>query len=248
MFHSSHIFYLKSTLCLFATLGFGSPVVNIEDQRKDEIEGFALTLSAGIDGNHGTSERREYEFDIRVDQNRDFWQWFIIGSSEVGSKDGIRYSDRRFLHLRLIHDVSERVSIENFYQYGQAAYRLQEKRVLIGTGIRYVPASNWRIGVSGMHESSKSLSNKLTKEWRLNSYLHHRFELKDGINFLSTIYLQPTIQKLNDYVLLIQSSIELSITDKLSISLGIDYSHDETPFPGATSGELSWGSFLSYKF
>ena len=222
--------------------------MNIEDQRKEELEGFTLTLSGGVDGNHGTTERREYEFDVRIDDVRTDWKWFLIASSEIGSKDGVRYSDSRFLHFRLMHDFSDRVSFENFYQYGQAVYRLQKKRVLLGSGIRYVPAPNWRIGVSVMHESSKSLVNQSKNEWRLNTYLHHRFELKEGTNLLSTIYLQPVVENLEDHILLIQSSVEFSVTDKLSISVGIDYSHDETPFLGATSGELSWGSYLSYEF
>ena len=99
-----------------------------------------------------------------------------------------------------------------------------------------------------MHESSKSLVNQSKNEWRLNTYLHHRFELKEGTNLLSTVYLQPVVENLEDHILLIQSSVEFSVTDKLSISVGIDYSHDETPFLGATSGELSWGSYLSYEF
>ena len=115
---------LSLILLLFNTYFLSSEaIVNIEDQRNEGKVGFFSKLGFQLSGSRGNEDRDFYSLNLRIDNNTENIETFLIAQTSERKKNEIRTSDSNFIHGRVIFLNKTRFSTEIFAQRSENPFR-----------------------------------------------------------------------------------------------------------------------------
>lgn len=228
---------LVATVC-FLTVAPCWAISNIESQRPGELkEGVSGQLSVGLSGKTGDKREEDYTFNARLNYRQTNDLFFLIGSHEYGSTRTIKDTDESFIHGRWIHNFNQKWAGEAFTQWEEDQFANLESRTLLGGGARYLAAHKegvyaLAIGLGAFHEAETldlSTYQQNTDTLRINAYYSYSHQLNANTSIASTTYLQPSSDNFDDLRALFTFSLNVKMTNSLTLSIGYQAKHDSLP-------------------
>lgn len=215
-------------------------IVNIEQQRGAiDQQGFNGSLHAAVDGATGNTDKVALNLGADLRWRRKNVVDILLLDSAYGQSNGVRDTNRAFVHVRHIVIVRERRSVELFAQVEHDEFTRLQRRALLGGGLRFrlfeATHDHLDLGVGAMYvqetlDDEPGLTDGGTDYfWRLNSYLNWQTELNDTVRFVSTAYYQPALDDPEDFRLLADADLKVKLASDLDLKLSLEIAHDSRP-------------------
>ncbi len=218
--------------------------VNTEKFRKDgEKDGISIACSLGMALHKGNTDLFRINGDININYFKGNNYLFLIGHLAQGEKNGEKYLNKGFAHLRGIHRFSKRLMAEVFTQEEFNKFILLKRRFLIGGGLRVLLFKQekgnhgiaFNAGVGLMWE--KELFNHPNGEFRKEdtrmvkstNYLSIDWKLSETVNFQTVSYIQFNVGKEKSTRLTTDVTFDVKLVKALSYYASFHYRHDSTP-------------------
>ena len=248
-------------LLLAALVWLANPLwaqVDIESLRRDDQTGFFGSVAIDLTLRAGNVELFECGPELSLNYSRDENTFIFIGSGDAGWEGKERFSNEALAHLRYVRALGSRLHGEAFGQVDYDQSRRLEFRGLVGGGIRWAliapGESSFWLGSSLMFEHEQ---NELTAAdnhaartslVRWSNYLSANIELGETAQLAGTAYVQPAVRQFDDYRVLWDAALKVSITEALSSTTSVTFRRDSDPLNGVDGSDfrLSTGLALDW--
>jgi len=234
-----------------------SAIVNVEDRRDDgDADGSSGAARFSVSGDSGNSDRSDVAIGLRLFRRHEGSEALFLSDYAYGESQGVKNSNRSFLHLRYGSTFRPGTMIEGFAQVEQDDFARLEFRGLIGTGLRFLmrgDATRASLGVGAFH-SWERLTDAVPGErrderlWRANLYFSIDRTLETGLQLHSSTYLQPRIGPMTDFRVLEQFACSVPVTDSIGLRLSLDIVHDSRPPRTVERTDLHYRTTLEVRF
>ena len=232
---------MKNIIFIVLLCSFGFGQVNTEAMRNNTKDsGFTNTLGFDL----GFEKSKEEVLDLAGKYRLDFIgknglnSFFILNyengyEKEDDSKNSI--VNKGFSHFRLTKNVSGKIYIEAFTQYGFNDFLLMKERMLYGTGIRYKVLDqkifSGYMGIGVMQEDEKY---NLTSDFNMNlirstNYFSWKIQFNENSSINNTAYYQFDAKNSSDKRILYDGDLTIALSAKLAFSLKLNYRYDSEP-------------------
>jgi hypothetical protein len=214
--------------------------INIEKYRADyDSIGFSGIADIEITAMTGNTDFQFINLNSRLNQNWDKSYTFLVANGGFGWDKGERIFNQALVHLRHVQELNENVQIEAFIQSDFNKKRLLTGRELIGGGFRFkILKQNdikLRLGISYFYEHenydipSNSLHGNNLFTNRLSTYLTYDLKIKNDVQLVLIDYIQPHIGKWEDYRIVSDNSLIISLSSLLDITISFSLRYDARP-------------------
>ncbi len=245
------IFFL---LLIFYSLTYAQ--VNTEKYRNIDEE---YSLSGLVEINYsmetGNVDYNELELESGINWNTPNFYSFLIGLGDYKWQAGKQFSNEALFHLRFVKRLSENFEVETFTQYDHNRSRSLFFRALVGAGIRFnilkSESSELWIGSAYMFERQNVEITKpvVFEEWsnfhRWSNYITFDLRIKEGVDFITVNYYQPSFENFNDYQFLSENNIIFGISGGFSFIAKFKMRFDNIP-PDDTIKKLDTKTDLGF--
>lgn len=246
---------MRFFVLIFMTLGWNmavrAQVVNIENRRMhtDSVRtAGSLSLGMSFTENNGKQlfvTRNALALQSKSKSLRDIW--LVLANLDLSKADGAAFSNSAFLHLRYNRKMSRLLRWEAFTQAQYNRVLGIGSRWLAGTGPRLKLFSTeksalyWGNLYMFEYETTTAASPVISRQHRLSAYLSATFDLDPALpgELITTTYFQPRLDRLADYRLSHETSLELNITKKLRATTRLYYFFDAAPPAGIAGRALA---------
>lgn len=243
---------MKKIILLFLSLNIltlnGEAIVNIEDQRNEGKVGFFSKIGFQLSGSRGNEDRDFYSLNLRLDNNTENIESFLIAQTSERKKNEIKTSDSTFVHGRLIFLNQTRFSTEFFAQHSKNPFRSFLQRDVLGFGTRISLDDFRKFGLGVLTEDEEDLQGIKTETERLSMYFTDKYLLAENIELLLTAYFQPSLEETDDYKASLLTGINFYVNENVSISLQISSFYDSRPPEFADRQDEQISTEFSYSF
>lgn len=235
-------------------------IVNMEEMRIGPAEsGFSGSLDLHASGKNGNTEKQDYGLDSRLQWQSDNTTDFIVLSYDYGESNEQRSSNASFVHARHVAQYRPKRAWEAYAQLEQDEFTRLSYRGLLGAGLRFTLAEEAdRIGLYlgiGAYTTRETLERRsgLTDHGsdsyeRASLYLAYKHRLNEQVSLLSTTFYQPRLDDTSDYRALEQAALQVKMTERLSLKLSLDISHDSRPPQTIKETDVGYFSGISFRF
>jgi putative salt-induced outer membrane protein YdiY len=262
MMTCSRIHSISRTGLLAVVLGLplsAQAIVNVEGLRSGSQQpGLGGSVSLSVNGASGNTDKMAANASGRLNWQRSQSITFLIASYSFGETNQTRNTNKAFGHLRHVYQYTERMAFEGFVQAERNEFTRLTLRTLAGAGVRQRlhKSDNGQANLGlGAFRSAETLDEQpgLTDSgterlWRANIYLALDYAFNKQLRIESTTYYQPSTKDQNDYRLLEQAALKVSINDSLAIKLTLDIARDSQPPQAIKETDVSYLTGLEYKF
>ncbi|MDE2742886.1 MAG: DUF481 domain-containing protein [Gemmatimonadota bacterium] len=242
----------NTPLLLAALVWLAKPLwaqVDIESLRRDDQAGFFGSVAIDLTLRAGNVELFECGPELSLSYSRVEDTFIFIGSGDLGWEGKERFSNEALAHLRYVRAVASRLHGEAFGQVNYDRSRRLDFRGLVGGGIRWAliapGESSFWLGSSLMFEHER---NELTPAddhaaqtslVRWSNYLSADIELGEAAQLAGTAYVQPAVRQFDDYRVLWDVVLKVSITEALSSTTSVAFQRDSDPLKGVAGSDFS---------
>ena len=229
--------------------------VDIESLRRDGQTGFSGSVAVDLALRAGNVELFEFGPELSFSYGRAEDTFIFIGSGDAGWEGKERFSNQALAHLRYVRALGSRLHGEAFGQVNYDRSRRLEFRGIVGGGIRwalFAPGeSSFWLGSSLMFEHEQ---NELTAAddhaartsiVRWSNYLSADIELGETAQLAGTAYVQPAVRQFDDYRILWDAALKVSITEALSSTTSVAFQRDSDPLNGVAGSDFSLSTGLA---
>ena len=219
--------------------------VNTESMRKaGSFTGLKISGFLGFQLKKGNTEYASFTGNLRFDYVRPKYNTFLVSNIQTAEKSGDEFTNEGFLHYRLIYTVDKIFQAEFISQleYNDALHL--KRRELVGAGLRLKAVKNEKIesyvGIGAMYEGEyySEILESDKKLLRSTNYLTVNWAVSETADFVLTGYFQPDFSNTTDYRILMDSGLDVNITERFSLNLKLNYRFDNDPLPGLENYDI----------
>lgn len=214
--------------------------INTEKFRQDSDSlGFSGNLDLSATLITGNTDFKLVSLGGRLNQNWGNSYTFLVLDGGLGWESGNRFVDAALAHLRNVVTISDLVQLEQFAQFDFNKKRLLLSRELIGGGIRLrileEGGFKFRLGASYFFEHEEydlpvnSIHPHSTNAHRFSNYITMEFDLEENVKLIIVSYIQPDITNLEDYRILNETGLEVSISKLIDVNFKFNLRYDNKP-------------------
>lgn len=159
-----------------------------------------------------------------------------------------------YQHLRYNFILNDRWSPEAFAQYQYNEWLKIGFRSLHGAGVRMALLNNdstktkWFTGLSYMYEYEEETTDKIVRAHRANVYMSVGFPIGKILYFDAIGYFQPNVEYISDFRTSLEMTIDVSITERLSLLLIHNIVYDGAPPEGLRNTFYNLRNGLRFEF
>lgn len=242
-----------------AALGLVAPramaQVNTEVLRKRiNTTGYTFILEGAFDGRTGNTQGLTADGLIGGGASFGAHMVFAFASADYTRLNGTLGVDKSFAHLRYDYRVSPVVSWEAFAQAQSDALQALQIRNLVGTGPRFGVYQDRQLGLflgaSLMLEHDAydepvqpSLASPLYA--RFNGYIALTATLHDGIQVVSTTYVQPRLGVGDDARIESENGFVFKVSKSIATGITFIAHYNSNPPPGVLPTDTELKSTLA---
>jgi len=235
-------------------------VVSLEGLHLEKpAEGFEGEFDLSAGGASGNTDKSDLSAGTRLQWHTGIHTSFLVMSYAYGQSNDVRDTNRLFLHARHILQTRDPLAWELFLQgerneFGRIAFRR-----LAGGGGRFTllerrERSAAFLGAGAFYER-ETVTDKLgttdtgtESTWRGNLYLVLKYHFNENVRLVSSTYYQPSFDDASDFRALENAALEVSMTDKLGLRVGIEARHDNRPPQTTEETDVTYRTGINYKF
>lgn len=229
--------------------------VDTEAMRKSSLEeGWKTTLSLNALAQQGNTEVLFFDTKLRFDYRAAKLHIFFCASLQYGDESEERFVNEGFMHLRWVRSLDSRFAVEVFFQNEFDDTILLEKRRLLGGGLRTLILEANKIilhmgnGFMIEHEDYTDSAEENKKLLRSTNYLTGEWWLDDRIQIYMTTYVQPNVESISDYRILLSNGLEVKLTELLYVNIKLGYRYDSEPLENIKNYDIEMLNGLSLSF
>lgn len=249
---------LPLLICCAATTAPAHAIVNVEGLHLSPPEaGFHGKAKIAYSGSSGNTDNTKVGTSVNFTWSENKWSNFLLTDYVYGKSFKVVNEDKAFVHERLQYQHSDGLAADIFMQMEENRFARLALRRLMGAGSRFT-FGEWsdkkalHVGL-GAFVSDEIISGSASdagrsKYVRGNFYFVIKQSLGDDIRLSSTTYIQPELTDFNDYRVLEKARISFKITDRLSLGLNLDLSHDNAPPQNVSKTDASYSTSLTIAF
>ncbi len=214
--------------------------VNTEPLRKRiKNKGFSFILEGTFDGHTGNTQGVTADGVIGAGVSSGRSLVFAFASADYSKLNGSLGVDKSFAHLRYDYEIARPVWWEWFAQAQSDVFQRIEIRTLLGSGPRFALYDDDKLGLfsgvaymlerdvinveAGADEARTPIFH------RLSLYLSAHAALDDGIDAVTTTYVQPRFDDPSDIRILSESGFIFKIGKRFSVSVTFSAHYDSNP-------------------
>ena len=226
-----------------------SAQVDIESLRRDDQTGFFGSVAIDLTLRAGNVELFECGPRLSLSYGRAEDTFIFIGSGDAGWEGKERFSNEALAHLRYVRALGSRLHGEAFGQVNYDQSRRLEFRGIAGGGIRWAliapGKSSFWLGSSLMFEHERNEVAAAddhaarTSLIRWSNYLSADIKLGETTQLAGTAYVQPAVRQFDDYRVLWDAALKVSITEALSSTTSVAFQRDSDPLNGVAGSDFS---------
>ncbi|MBT1451471.1 DUF481 domain-containing protein [Glaciecola sp. XM2] len=231
--------------------------------------GFSGQAGLSLTGERGNKDEQEYNINGILRYGWDKSALMLLSDYNYTKTNDERNEDDLYVHLRYIQNdyFKQNVDAEVFVQYQYDDFADLSNRRLFGAGMRWRFAESSGeqtnddgtqsnayetiFGAGAFYEEEDAQSNGL-QETTVRANLYGRFLFTSNseheFSVYSTIYVQPSVEQLDDVRSLLVGGIEFPIAESLALSLEAEVRYDSEPFEGVENTNVEYGVRISYSF
>ena len=239
-------------VCVSAT-ALGQTIVNTETLLLDADEVFQWTAGVSGDFSHGNSNVVDLSLDAGASWNRKQWSIKSAGAWARLAEDGNDIQSNAFGQLRIMVGDIKRIQPFGFAQSSRNNVLLLSQRNLLGAGIRrrlidgdvfFFDAS---LGSFWEQETYTAEANELPQKMVRNSLiLSIGWEVSDDATLRVTSYAQSAYSNLFDSRVFVESSLNLTLTERMTFEWNFGCRFDGEPHGGL--GKWDLGNTIGLRF
>ncbi len=234
----SRITFIFTVALLFYSTAYAQ--INTEKYRPlVDTSGFTAITKFDILIYTGNKDLQEFNLEGNFDYRWDDFYTFLVYQGEYGWQGGEEFSNEMLGHFRFVNRLSDWLRVETYFQSDFNKSRLLNFRYLVGSGFRLKifngASSNSSFGTGYMYENEKLDLEKTashpahTSVHRWTNYLTYQLKAREGVYISSVIYYQPQFDDFNDYRVLNESSLLVSLGSHFSLSVAFILRYDSKP-------------------
>jgi len=247
-------------LAALALLWYGDvgAQVDIESRRRDGEVGLAGSVEIDLTVRTGNVDLVEFGPTLSVSYGRKEDTILLIASGDFGWEGDERFSNEVLGHLRYVRGISGRAHLEGFVQSNYDKSRNLDFRAVAGGGLRWKVAGSddsglW-VGSSYMFEHEQNdvapadPHPEETSVHRWSNYGSAHVRISDTATVSGTVYWQPDFTRFDDFRVLAEAGLDVSITAALSLKTSVSVRHDSDPVASVaeTDFQLTTGILLEW--
>lgn len=237
---------------LFFATGLASQIVNIEERRLKNEEGWKGSIALNFSFTKNTNEVLDIENLSQISYRKARSLYMFINEIEVIRQNNADVLNNGFQHLRYNYRLSDLLVMEAFGQHQFNQIQRIDRRVLLGAGPRFEIINNdslrLNIGTHVMSEWEKTSKGGNQHNYRSSNYVSINWQINEILNFSSTTYYQPKIDDFSDYRVSNNSVFTIGITQKLGMRVTYELLYDTEVPEGVPSTVYSFQTGLTYRF
>jgi hypothetical protein len=221
--------------------------VNTEKFRKySDEDGFLFNTLFRFGYSGGNSNYLTVDGTFRLDYNAKKNNAFIVANYDYKETDEGKVVNKGFVHLRGIHPLNDRFSLEGFLQQEFNEFLLLRARQLAGASVRTklldhlskkdsLSSIHSHLGLGGMYEhEAYDVPNEgdlttVTNRFRISSYLTLDWNISDRISMWMVTYYQPNVLKIHDFRMIMETGMEIWLIGRLYFSIDFSYKYNNEP-------------------
>lgn len=235
-----------------------SAQVSVESFR-DRIpdDGFAASVEGRLTGNSGNTSGLSAGASSFFGGRSDPHLGFLALAGNYNRYSSEVEAENYFGHLRYNYELVERLFMEAFAQVEHDLFKRLHLRRLLGTGPRFriletEPVRAY-LGTAYMLElesleSTQGYPASDSTAHRWSNYLSAVYRADDRITVSVMGFYQPRFDEISDYRVLLLSSAEFQIDERLSSGLHLNYQYDSAPPPEVRPADVSVINTLGLRF
>jgi len=254
---------MKKTNCvilflLIANLGYSQTIINAErltNTAKTNIYSLAFSYS-GKSGNLNTSELVISPTFILLKPKNEYR---LFGGYSFQSYSGNAIQKSGFLHIRHNYKLANRLKTFEFFQIQNNDVLLLNKRILFGAGLRYelVQKDSLKLAMElGLMREIENLDKNalnineldVSENYRITYVNSFKWILNKSIAINNVVYYQPNIIAFNDFRILNDFNLIVSLTKGIALITELNIRYDSKP-PGtlkSIDNSLSFGLNIQF--
>lgn len=238
--------------------GAAQPVAITSIKSINQNESWNGTLTAGgliTRGNSDTDAFNiSFDFNRRTDSDRfDINGQYLFGrqrNQTTGDKE--TSTDNWRLGAKYDYFFTQK-----FYGFG--SFGIEKDRIAnldlrltpaVGVGYQWVERKDLNFSTeAGLAWVYENFSNDGTDDnISLKLAYHFDKQLMEGVKIFHNLTFYPSLENLNNYLLLTDAGIRASITDKMFTEFKVEYRYDSSPAPGASRSDLRYILGVGWNF
>ncbi|CAI8388434.1 MAG: Uncharacterised protein [Owenweeksia sp. TMED14] len=243
---------------IFCVISISAQIVNVEAMR---------SLTGKDSGTHGIIDGRFYfggvqnlllrlstSTNIRKTVGDESYYGIFSGnfSTRIGG-ESLLFEQNGFVHGRYNRKISQRLTVEGFFQWQSNKPMLIAQRYNFGFGPRYmaIKTKTGSLFVSPliMYELDVESSGKFESVVRMSTYISLDMLLYEKYRWNSIAYYQPVLGRWDDVRVVINSRFSTPISPELNLVVSANVNYDAYP-GGSDSPNFTYGvnSGLGWRF
>ena len=229
--------------------------IDIESLRQDGQSGFTGSTKIDLTLRAGNVELFEFGPELSINYGRARDAFIFIGSGDAGWEGKERFSNEALGHLRYVRGFGRHLHGEAFVQTNYDKSKRLDFRGIVGAGIRWAliaPGESsfwWGSSFMFEHERNQVTAGDghatRTSVSRWSNYLSANIGLSETARVSGTAYVQPDVQQFDDYRVLLDTALEVAITDALALTTAVAFRHDSDPLDTVDGGDFSLSTGLA---
>ena len=245
-----HTAVLIPTVLLLATAGHASAqtILNVERLQSEDVRGWHWGLEGEFSVSQGNTEYLDVLAGVVVGHRapRDWIRGFTGFDYRSETGEGLERDE--YLHLRYNHWFNDRLRSFHFAQYQSSRANLLQRRILLGSGLRYRlldGRTTFDVGTGAMYEAEDLDAVRITDDhpieprvWRMANLLVATRRLTESVRLVGVGYVQPELGAVDDIRLLTDLSVLISLTENVDLTVRSEWRHDSRPPGGVVPNDV----------
>lgn len=233
------------TVC--AVIGVAVPakaqtILNVERQQPSDVEGWHWGVGGSASLARGNTENVDLDAGVVVGY-RWIGDWLrMFAGLDFLSEEGEDVESDRYLHVRFNRRLANRWKTFHFVQVQARLASLLQRRLLVGSGLRYRlldGTTTLDVGSGAMYESEDLDPEEdigthpvEARVWRMANLVVLTQPLTESVRLIGVSYIQPDLSDFSDLRALVDLSLRISLTENLDLTVQNEWRHDSRP-PGS---------------
>lgn len=235
-------------------------IVSMEDVHLGEPrEGFSGKFEFSASGASGNTEKYDLGLGTRLQWHKDKHTNIAVFNYSFARSQGQTTTDKGFIHLRHIYQKTEKIAWEGFVQSQKNELTRLRLRNLLGFGARFglskVKDKKAVVVGAGAFYETEQLEPLVvggaieeSDVWRGNFYFVAKYSFRNGAEFLSSTYYQPSLEQGGDFRLRETASVSFKLSKKTAFRFSLDMTYDSEPPMNVKKTDTVYRTGFEYAF